>query len=70
MPASAEAARAKEQLETADRITTCQVCMQRRVDTLLGGCGHLLCHECSRQIRDRCPFCRGELTGGTSRLRW
>ena len=64
-----EARRSKEQLEVVERMTTCQVCMQHKVDTLLGGCGHLLCHRCAQQIRDRCPFCRAELTGESSRLR-
>jgi hypothetical protein len=65
-----EAARAKEALETAERSIQCQVCMTRRVDTVLSGCGHVLCAVCADQIHDRCPYCRDPLTGGTCRLRW
>ena len=65
-----DASRAKDQLESAERSITCQVCMQNRVDTLLNGCGHVLCMACASHIHDRCPFCRAELTTGTTRLRW
>ena len=68
-----EATRAKEALEAAEATSTCQVCMQRRVDVLMNGCGHVLCSGCVRQISNadqRCPFCRHGLTEGTTRLRW
>jgi hypothetical protein len=65
-----EAARAKEALESAERSIQCQVCMQRRVDTVLSGCGHVLCSVCAGQIHDRCPYCRDPLSAGTCRLRW
>ena len=68
--ANLEASRAKDTLETTERQVTCQVCMQRRVDVLLNGCGHMLCGNCASQIRERCPFCRGGLEAGTTRVRW
>ena len=64
-----ESARAKRELESAQRTTTCQVCMERRVDLVLNACGHMLCTQCAGQI-DRCPFCRRELETGATRLRW
>ena len=67
---AAEASRARQALDAHERTTTCQVCMQRRVDAALQPCGHLLCTACAAQIRDRCPFCRHDLSGSTVRLRW
>ena len=71
---SLEASHAKRQLEQMQRSTTCQVCMERRVDTLLNGCGHMLCAQCigriaAPDIEDRCPYCRREFSG-TTKLRW
>ena len=66
---SLEANKAREQLESAERTITCQVCMQRKVDTLLVGCGHMLCAGCT-PLMQRCPFCRDEMTAGSMRLRW
>ena len=65
---SIEAARSKRQYEQNERQITCGICMGRRVDTLLNGCGHMLCSLCANQI-DRCPYCRGDLAG-TTRMRW
>jgi hypothetical protein len=36
----------------------CFTCLQRRVDTFLYPCGHVMCTICSVSIRDMCPFCR------------
>jgi len=66
---SIEASRTKRELESAQRSSTCQVCMERKIDCVLNGCGHVLCSQCAAQI-DRCPFCRRELDLGTTRLRW
>ena len=65
-----ETTRCREQLEAMERVITCQVCMTRRVDTLLGGCGHLLCATCARQVGERCPYCRAVVTGQMMRMRW
>jgi sacsin len=64
-----ESSRAREQFEVADTAITCQVCMTRRVDLLLNGCGHMLCSTCAARMQ-QCPFCRRPLTEGTARLRW
>ena len=68
---SLEASKAKRELEASSRSTTCQVCMERRKDIVINVCGHMLCGTCmsTGQI-DRCPFCRREITTGTTRLRW
>ena len=65
-----ETTRCREQLEAMERVVTCQVCMTRRTDTLLGGCGHLLCATCARQVGERCPYCRAVVTGQMMRMRW
>ena len=65
---SAEALRSKEKLENSERMTTCQICFQRRVDVALNGCGHLLCQACAGVV-ERCPYCRGEHSGFTI-MRW
>lgn len=36
----------------------CFTCLQRKVDTFLYPCGHVMCNICSITIRDLCPFCR------------
>lgn len=44
--------------------TTCAVCADRPVDTLLQPCGHSLCSEClraCRRVAPSCPFCRTPL---------
>ena len=64
-----EASKAKRELESTKRAITCQICMERRVELVLNVCGHMLCTQCTGQI-DRCPFCRRELTNGTTRVRW
>ena len=63
-----EADKAKREMEQAKRSTTCQICMERRVELVLNGCGHVICAPCIVQV-DRCPFCRREMQG-TTKLRW
>ena len=63
-----ETSRMREQIDTNERTTTCQICFQRRVNIALHGCGHLMCSICAAHV-ERCPYCRGELTGSTQ-LRW
>ena len=65
---SIELSRARESIEATDRIVNCQICFQRRVNIALHSCGHLLCNQCAAHV-ERCPFCRGEITGNTG-LRW
>ena len=63
-----EGSKMREQIESSERITTCQICFQRRVNIALHGCGHLMCSTCAAHV-ERCPYCRGELTGSTQ-MRW
>ena len=65
---SIEANRARETIEANERVMTCQICFQRRVNIALHSCGHMLCSQCGQHV-ERCPYCRGEITGST-RLRW
>ena len=58
--ANEECRRASEALEEYKESFTCQICYNNRVDSLLIGCGHLLCDRCARSVGGRCPFCRSE----------
>lgn len=57
-----EAKAASDELGELKESNTCQICLSRRVDALLVGCGHLLCRQCVATItasgNNRCPFCR------------
>ena len=53
--ANEECRRASEALEEYKESFTCQICYNNRVDSLLIGCGHLLCDRCARSVGGRCP---------------
>jgi len=37
----------------------CRICLQREVNTVMVGCGHVLCSDCAAAMpRRSCPFCR------------
>lgn len=63
-----EISAAQQTIEANERCLVCQICFQRRVNVALQDCGHMLCSQCNLHM-DRCPFCRGDLTGCTL-LRW
>lgn len=55
----------------------CPICMDSRVNVRIGGCGHLLCTDCARQLcaaqeagPPLCPLCRGVMAGFSLAWRW
>lgn len=51
---------ASDELMELKESNTCQICLSRRVDALLVGCGHLMCRQCVPHCNGKCPFCRRE----------
>lgn len=52
---------AEEAQQEADGLRTswqCRICLSREVDSCMTACGHVLCSDCTRAVRGRCPFCR------------
>ena len=64
--AQAELARARREGTTFRDTYECQICFNNKVDTLIDGCGHLICRACVQPMvnstGNRCPFCRSEFT--------
>jgi len=58
-----ESSRALKELDELREANTCQICLNNKIDTLLVGCGHLLCSACVDQVNLRCPFCRAHFDG-------
>lgn len=43
--------------------TQCGICMDREVDALVLGCGHVLCDQCAQKsAMQTCPFCRSDVS--------
>lgn len=50
----------KLQITFASKIRgECVICLQNSLLTHNGICGHLLCVECFKKIKDKCVMCRG-----------
>ena len=52
---------AEDAQQEADGLRTswqCRICLSREVDSCMTACGHVLCSDCTRGVRGRCPFCR------------
>ena len=52
---------AEDAQQEADGLRTswqCRICLSREVDSCMTACGHVLCSDCTREVRGRCPFCR------------
>ena len=51
---------------------TCSVCWEpfapNRIPRVLNGCGHSLCEQCTRKVKDKCPMCRSSFT--ESHVNW
>lgn len=57
---AAEAAEEEQAVDFTDS-TTCPVCFDRKVDTVLAPCSHWFCHECaSKLLGANCAMCRGD----------
>ena len=43
----------------------CVICLEEGVaEIVIISCGHLcLCSDCAKQMNDKCPMCRGKITG-------
>jgi hypothetical protein len=43
--------------------TDCIICYEKKIDTLLAPCGHLVvCHDCALLLKDKqCPICRATI---------
>jgi uncharacterized protein YjbI with pentapeptide repeats len=39
-------------------ITLCQICMENKKNRVIVPCGHTLCAQCEKSIKNKCPFCR------------
>jgi hypothetical protein len=56
----------RERSDSAFEITNCSICLDRRTNTALIPCGHLICYGCSKALRggvDKCPICRRNVQG-------
>ena len=49
-----------------DQRFECKICMERPLNTVLTPCGHTLCFECAKKLRNQkkdCPTCREKISG-------
>jgi hypothetical protein len=50
----------KYQKKAIEKGPDCSVCAENEADTVIVGCGHVVCSEtCLKKINGKCPFCRG-----------
>lgn len=53
----------KVESKGSDLDTDCIICYEKKIDTLLAPCGHLVvCHDCALLLKDKqCPICRATI---------